>query len=72
MAVLLMEVPKRNWNTVQLAAVKAGLDIEPDEPSETEDSTSVVITGSIDKLQWVLDESGKGVALIDVLPMIER
>lgn len=72
MAVMFLEVPKRNWNSVQLAAAKAGLSIEPDEPSELDESTSVEITGPLEKLQWVLHEGGKEVALIEVLPMIER
>lgn len=69
---MLLEVPHTNWNAMQLAAAKAGLDAEPDAPSEDELSTSVEVTGSLEKLQWVLNESGKEVALIDVLPKKER
>lgn len=72
MSVMLIEVPRPNWNLVQLAAAKAGLDIEPDVPSELDESTSVEIAGPLEKLQWVLSESGKEVALIEVVPMTER
>jgi hypothetical protein len=72
MPVMRLEVPRANWNNLQIAAVKAGLDMEPDEPSTEDESTPVEISGSLEMLQLVLIEGGKEVALIDVLPLLER
>lgn len=72
MPVLVIDVPHRSWNSVQLSADLHGVDMTPDLPTSVDRPTTVQLTGPAWSLLNTFRKTPGDVRFKAVYPFVDR